>query len=152
MKGVLRRKYRAVIIWRRFGHNGCVDRREVVEPGLSIMKKLPSNRLLKVPVRYIDDRWECEYGGVVPVARGTEAELLIAGKSIIDKNFLARLKLKSVIKVLNEGSILLACLATKDQLQLTDDQKKLLIPLENATHVVATDYVENWSSGSPKPR
>jgi hypothetical protein len=88
------------------------------------MKKLSAGKLLRIPVSYVDGRWECEYGGVVPAAPDSQAELLIASKSITDPHFLARMKAPSTVKVLEENEVLLAYLATKDKSQLTADQKK----------------------------
>lgn len=67
------------------------------------MKKSQSDRFLRIPIRYVDGRWECEYGGIVPVALDTEAELIINIRSITDQGFLARMKALSSIKVLDEG-------------------------------------------------
>jgi hypothetical protein len=92
------------------------------------MKKSPSDKFLRIPVRYVDERWECEYGGIVPVAPDTVAELIIASRSITNKDFLGRMKSESCIKVLDEGTVLLAYLATKEKSTLTKEQEKLLIP------------------------
>jgi hypothetical protein len=110
------------------------------------MKKSPSDRLVKIPVRYVDERWECEYGGIVPVEQGTEAELVINSRSITDQAFLESMSAQSSIRVLDEGVTLLACLATKDQSKLTDDLKKHLIPWRTRLHEIATEHIENWNS------
>ena len=111
------------------------------------MKKSPSDRLLRIPLRYVDERWECEYGGIVPVAPDTKAELVINSRSITDKRFLERMKAKSSIKVLDQGVILLAYLATKEQSRLTEDQRKHLIPWQSRLREIATEHIDNWSSG-----
>ncbi len=109
------------------------------------MKRSRPDRFLRIPVRYVEGHWECRYGGVVPVAADTEAELLIHSRSITDDSFHDRMTAKSSIKVLDEGVALLAYLATKDQKQLTDAQKKHLIPWRNRP--IATQYINNWSTG-----
>jgi hypothetical protein len=53
------------------------------------MKKKSSDRFLRIPIRYVDERWECAYGGVVPVEQGTEAELIVNTISIEDRFFLS---------------------------------------------------------------
>jgi hypothetical protein len=111
------------------------------------MKKSPPDKFLRIPVRYVDKQWECQYGGIVPVAPDTAAELIIASKSITDKAFLGRMKAKSNIKVLNQGVGLLAYLATKEQSSLTADQKKHLIPWQSRVHEIATEYIDNWNTG-----
>ena len=111
------------------------------------MKKSLSDRFLRIPVRYVEDCWECGYGGIVPVAPDTEAELVINSRSITDKSFLERMRFKSRTKVLEQGVTLLAYLATKEQTQLTDAQKKHLIPWQSMLHEIATEHIDNWSTG-----
>jgi hypothetical protein len=113
------------------------------------MKKSSFDKFLRVPLRYVDDRWECEYGGIVPVSPGTVAELVINSRSITDKTFLDRMMAKSSIKVLDldEGVTLLAYLATKKQKGLTDEQKDHLIPWQDRLHEIATEHIDNWSTG-----
>jgi hypothetical protein len=108
---------------------------------------MTSDRLLKIPVRFVDGIWECEFGGIVPVAPGTDAELVIHRRSINDQAFLKRMTAKSSIKVLHQGTTLLACLATKDQSQLTNDQSHYLIPSKDPRYEIAPGQIENWSSG-----
>lgn len=111
------------------------------------MNKSPPARLLRIPVRYVEDRWECAYGGVVPVANNTKAELVIRSDAIGDQSFLQRMRAKSSIKVLDEGVVLHAYLATKDQKGLTDEQKRHLIAWKDMLPKIATEYIDNWSSG-----
>jgi hypothetical protein len=110
------------------------------------MNKSPSDRFLRIAVRYVDDRWECEYGGIVPVAPDAKAELIVGDKSITDKSFLDRMRAKSSIKVLEQGVRLLAYLATKEQAQLTNEQQKHLIPWRDRLHEIATEHIDNWNS------
>lgn len=111
------------------------------------MTNSSSDRFLRIPIRFIDGRWECGYGGLVPVGEDTEAELLINTKSITDKAFLERMTAKSSIKVLDEGVKLLAYLATKEQSQLSDELKKHLIPWQRMSPIIATEHIDNWNSG-----
>lgn len=111
------------------------------------MKKSPSDKFFRVPVRYVDERWECEYGGIVPVAPNTEGELVLVSQSITDKGFLQRMQAKSSIKVLDEGATLLVYLATKGQSTLTTDQKNHLLPWRDLLHEIATEHIDNWSTG-----
>lgn len=111
------------------------------------MKKSSSDRLLRIPVRFVEDRWECAYGGIVPVAHDTEAELVINSRAIGDKSFLERMQAKSSIKVLDQGVLLYAYLATKEQKGLTDGQRRHLIPWHEMLPKIATEHIDNWSSG-----
>jgi hypothetical protein len=107
----------------------------------------PTDKLLRIPIRFLDGQWECEYGGLVPVKNDTAAELLIAERLISDKSFLERMRAKSNIKVLEQGTKLLAYLATKDT-QFTDEQKKHLIPFQKMSSNIAIEYIDNWNSGA----
>lgn len=111
------------------------------------MKKSTSDRLLRIPVRYIEGQWECGYGGLVPVSDHTEGELLVETKSISDKGFLARMREKGNIKVLDQGAKLFACLATKDQVRLSPNLKETLIPWDEMLPQIDTHLIGNWSSG-----
>ena len=111
------------------------------------MKKTRTDKLLRVPIKYVDGRWECGYGGIVPVEQDTVAELIVNDKAITDKDFLRRMRAPSHIKVLDEHVTLLAYLATKDQKGITEAQRKYLIPWHVRSREIATDYIDNWSTG-----
>lgn len=111
------------------------------------MKKSPPDGFLRIPVRFIEERWECEYGGAIPVGDNTTGELVISRRSITDKPFLERMRAKSSIKVLDQDVKLFAYLATKDQAQLTDSLKKQLVPFKSLRETIATEHIDNWNSG-----
>jgi hypothetical protein len=111
------------------------------------MKKSASNKLLRIPIRYVENQWECEYGGIVPVGPDAKAELVINSRSITDKSFLHRMTAKSSIKVLDQGTTLLAYVATKDKAKLTEEQKTYLISWESKKQEIATEHIDNRNSG-----
>lgn len=111
------------------------------------MKKSSPDKLLRIPVQHVDDQWECEYGGIVPVVQNAKAELVINSGAITDKTFLRRMTAKSNIKILDQGTRLLAYLATKNQEELTDKQRKHLIRWEIMRRGIATEHIDNWSGG-----
>lgn len=105
------------------------------------------DRLLRIPMRCIDGRWECEYGGLVPVAPDTTAEIVVSSRQINDPAFLKRMTQKGSIRVLEEGTPLLAYLATKEQTKLSDSLKAHLIPWSSLSGQIATEHIDNWSTG-----
>lgn len=111
------------------------------------MKKSTSGKLLRIPIRHVENQWECEYGGIVPVAPDAKGDLLINSRSIIDKSFLHRMTAKSSMKVLDQGTTLLAYVATKDKAKLTEEQKTYLISWKSKKHEIATEHIDNWNSG-----
>jgi hypothetical protein len=111
------------------------------------MKKSSSDRDLRIPVRFVDDRWECAYGGVVPVVNGSEAELVLNGRAISEQSFLGRMKAKDTIPVLDQDAALYAYLATKDQSDLSGQSKNHLIAWETMSPKIAIEHIENWSTG-----
>lgn len=56
----------------------------------------PIPKRLKLPVHLVNGRWELFYGGAVPVAEGTQAEMVIDSARITDKDFLHRVTQKVV--------------------------------------------------------
>ena len=57
------------------------------------------------------------------------------------------MKAPSSIKVLAEDITLLVYVTTKEKSQLTEKQKKCLISWQDGPHQIATEYIDNWSSG-----
>jgi hypothetical protein len=57
------------------------------------------------------------------------------------------MKSQSSIKVLDEGTVLLPYLATKEKSTLTKEQEKLLIPWQSEHYQIATEHIDNWSTG-----
>lgn len=105
------------------------------------------DRLLRIPMRHISGRWEGEYGGLIPVDSGTTAELVIESRKITDAAFLKRMTQKGSIRVLKEGTPLLACLATKEQTQIPADLRRHLTPWRELVASIATEHIDNWSTG-----
>ena len=63
----------------------------------------PISKRLKLPVRLVNGRWEFFYGCAVPVAEGTQAELVMDGARITDKDFLHRVTQRVVSHCLPRG-------------------------------------------------
>jgi DNA replication protein len=60
-----------------------------------------------------DGIWEPEFGGTIPVADGTKADLQIELSEITDKEFARRITAKSSLRILDRGTTLRAYLTTK---------------------------------------
>ena len=111
------------------------------------MRKTPSARPLRIPVRYVNGTWECAWGGAVPVQNDTEAELIVQRTVVSDKAFLEAMNRKGRHKVLDEGTKLLVCLTLKAKSQAPEALKLLLKPYDYFQGRIAA-YVDHWSSGS----
>jgi hypothetical protein len=66
---------------------------------------------LKVPVHIVNGRWEFFYGGAVPVAEGTQAEMVIDSARITDDDFLRRVTQRVVTHCLPRGAQLMVGLS-----------------------------------------
>jgi hypothetical protein len=108
------------------------------------MKK-PYSKKLRLPMRFVDGKWEMEFGGQVPVAHGTTAEILVEVSSITEKGFADKLLAQSAIPIFEPGVTLRAYVAPKDCKGLTEDQKKLLIPASDMK--LAPGLLDSWSTG-----
>lgn len=71
-------------------------------------------KTVTVPVLRVGNRWEFFYGGDVPVADGTRAELRVEASSLSDPRFLNRISAETTVKVLEEGAPLLVALSDPD--------------------------------------
>ena len=110
------------------------------------MMGISSKQRLRVPVRFVDGVWECVYGGMVPVAAGTEGELVIDAAAISDDAFLERMRSRAKFKVLDQGAKLLVWLTVKsDAPALAPDKSKHLIPYGDLKHSIATQFLGPWS-------
>lgn len=110
------------------------------------MRKGPSNRQLRVQVKYIDGVWECTFGGEIPVMPGTPGELVLDRSSIADKSFLKRMEAKSRCKVLDEGTKLLVWFSIKEREGISEAAVKHLIPYSDLKHEIATQFfLETWT-------
>jgi len=74
-----------------------------------------SDRRLRIPVRWVDGEWECDFGGRVPVKDLASAEILVSRASIADKTFLKIMERRAFHKVLEEGARLLVGLTVKPE-------------------------------------
>ncbi|MFA7097846.1 MAG: hypothetical protein WC383_15365 [Gammaproteobacteria bacterium] len=72
-----------------------------------------TRKTVKVPVKWVDSRWEFFYGGVLPVQEGAIAELKIDLAAITDEIWRQRLTAQHVFKVLDEGATLLVALSDR---------------------------------------
>jgi hypothetical protein len=66
-----------------------------------------------VPVKRVGERWEFFYGGDVPVREGTLGELTISAEQITDERFQRRVSQETVVKILEEGALLLVALSDR---------------------------------------
>jgi hypothetical protein len=71
------------------------------------MTKGYSGCRLRIPVRWVDGAWECEFGRQVPVKLDAEAELVVSRVSIPDRTFLEMMEREGRHKVLDQGAQLL---------------------------------------------
>lgn len=75
----------------------------------------PIPKRLKLPVQLVNGRWEFFYGGAVPVAEGTHAEMMVESAHITDKDFLERVTQHVVTQCLPRGTELMVALSVPDQ-------------------------------------
>lgn len=108
-------------------------------------KKVYSKRL-RLPMRFIDGAWELEFGGQVPVAHETKAEMLVDVRSITDQNFRRRMLAQSAIRILEPGKPLRAYLATKDLSNVPKDKADRLIHWDDAKDDIALGAIDYASS------
>src|SRR5690606_6883285 len=111
-----------------------------------IAMKRDMKRRIRLPLRYIDGRWELEFGGEVPVIEGSRAELRVPEDSIADAKFRIRLRQKANIRILPRETRLLACLNVKDKAALSKEEQAALLTDVDINHLQALRLVENWSS------
>jgi hypothetical protein len=78
-----------------------------------------SSRIIRVPVRLVDGRWEFLYGGAVKVKDGAVGELHLDHLYFTDKKFLKVLTTKRQVTVLAEGTELRVALTVKPDLDAT---------------------------------
>jgi len=107
------------------------------------MGRTHSTRRLRIPVRFVDSRWECTWGGVLPVKIGTEAELFVERSAIADKAFLETIERKGRHKVLGEGTTLLVLLTIKAESPVPETLRGLLKQYDHFPGGIATTYLDN---------
>lgn len=71
----------------------------------------------RVPVRFIQGRWEYFFGGGVPVREGTIADLLVQKGSIADPIFLNTLSRRTEHRMLEEGVALRVALTVREAVE-----------------------------------
>jgi len=77
------------------------------------MKKRPSERRLRIPVRSVEGKWEFLFGGQVLVKDRAFAELVVSRGSIDDPDFLEKMDLRETHQILPEKTALLVGLNAK---------------------------------------
>lgn len=104
-------------------------------------------RRLRLPVRRVEDRWELEFGGEIPVAESQTVEMLVPKSAITDPEFLKAMTKQTCIKILDQGTPLRVMLATKYLKDVSDDARKVL---SEAPHWQKGNFMhksKRWSSG-----
>jgi hypothetical protein len=75
-----------------------------------------SNKVIRVPVKLVDDTWELLYGGAVKVKDGAVGELHLDRMYFTDKEFLKALTERRQVPVLSEGTELRVALTIRPSL------------------------------------
>ena len=114
-----------------------------------LMKKAVSERLLKVPVRFIDGKWELPFGGEVPIKDGSFAELAIARDAISNNEFRAKMEKAGRHKVLEEGVSLLVSLTVKSERPPPTNLAPLLRKYDEVSKYIAGGFSGRWTSVAP---
>lgn len=111
------------------------------------MRRKASEKFLRVAMRLVDGQWQMTSGGGLPVAEGTEGEMIINIKSITDLKFLARMKARENIKFLPQGTELRAYVVLRKKEELTKELLSHLTPWAKVQAEIATEHIDNWSRG-----
>jgi hypothetical protein len=109
--------------------------------------KKPYSKKLRLPLLFVDGKWELEFGGQVPVPHGTTAEILVDVSKITDRAFSEKMLARSAIPIFSPGESLRAYLAIKDGATLSDEQRNLLIPFDRVKNEIAIGFMDNWNTG-----
>lgn len=94
---------------------------------------------VRIPVQFVNGRWEFLYGGGVPAREGAVADLVLARDAIADKQFLALLNKRTEHKILAAGTELLVALTVRPNVQLSESLKEHLIA-KNTVSLSANYY------------
>lgn len=105
------------------------------------------SRKIRLPMILRDGIWEPEFGGTIPVADGTKADLQIELSEITDKEFARRITAKSSLRILDRGTTLRAYLTTKTLNGVSEEQRKILKSWSEVGGEIAPFALDNWSSG-----
>lgn len=77
------------------------------------MSKPKDQRKLKIPARIVDGILELKYGGAVPLVDGAHLEISVQERFIKDSDFVHDMRRRKSIRVLPEGTKLLAVLSAR---------------------------------------
>ncbi len=113
------------------------------------MIRTSSNRLLRIPVSFVDGHWETKLGGPIPASNGAGALLTLDRRSIADKEFLMAMDLKGRHQVLPEGTPLLVSLSIKPDSPPREELRRLVIAHNDPRVKGKVLFSENWSSVLP---
>jgi hypothetical protein len=108
------------------------------------MTDLHSGKRVRIPVKYIDGKWELSYGGPLPITNGANASLTLDRNEINDPEFLEKLERKSEHEILPPGTELLVALRVKPESNIAAQLRAHLIPFpEIASHLRGDFYMES---------
>ncbi|WGV15998.1 hypothetical protein [Fuscovulum ytuae] len=111
------------------------------------MRRKPSERTLRITMKFIDGHWEMRSGGQVPVRNGTTAEMIVPQKAIADKRFIESMRQPDLLQILPEASTLYAYVVIKKENQPSDALMSKLIRWPQVRERVALKFLDNWSTG-----
>ena len=81
----------------------------------------------RLPLRFIDGAFELQFGGAVPLFDGTLCELIVTEDKISDPKLLESLSVKKAIKILDEGTKLVAMLSGSHAELVSGELRKALL-------------------------
>jgi hypothetical protein len=102
-------------------------------------------RRLRVPVRFVDGVWECAFGGAVPVAQYSEAELVLDPGCITEKAFLKALDRPDKHKVLSAGARLRFALTIKWEAPPAKELQEHLIAYNDMRGALGSAILHPWN-------
>ena len=105
---------------------------------------------IRVPVKFVDERWEFFYGGPVPAKEGAIADLVIDKGALVDREFLARLTNQSMHKVFDEGTELLVALTVKNHQDLDNELIKTMVSSKDPDYRIALEFYSNIYSANTR--
>jgi hypothetical protein len=111
------------------------------------MRRKPSQKTIRVKVRYSEGAWHRDEGGDVPVRDGAVAELIVRQRDIVDQDFLSSMLKEHSVRVLSEGQPLYAYVMVKDFDKIDPTLATYLIRPQKVSNMVAVEFLDNWSGG-----
>lgn len=106
-------------------------------------------KLVRIPMRHIDGKWEFELGGNVAAAHGTIAELVVSSAALSDRELVKQLLSETRIRILDQGTSLRMFVVTGERSELSEVQRKVLISWRDVESQFAPGQLDNWSSKPP---